>query len=117
VFYIFVDTQAVQRHAFGFRNAVALVALENAVTDGHVTVLLTDVTDREVKDHIPELVTKALAEVRKQYVLQILTDIDFQQWRDIDVAAAVKNGLEEWEAYKKRIKAQIISVDWSSQRP
>ena len=111
MFYIFIDTQAVEREAFGFNDSAGLLALANAVVDGHVTVLLTDVTDREIKSHIVERVTKALATVKAQYVLQVLDIVDFNQWRTLAPDAAAKNALEEWERYKTDIKPTLVSVD------
>lgn len=111
MFYIFVDTQAFERAAFGFNHATSLVALVNAVADGHVTVLMTEVTDREVKDHIVDRVTKALAAIKKEYVLQVLTVVDFDQWRTLDAAAATKNALDQWEEYKRDISPDIVSID------
>src|SRR5438105_863367 len=43
-----------------FNHAANLLALAQAAADGHVTVLLTEVTDREVRDHIVRRVTKSL---------------------------------------------------------
>jgi hypothetical protein len=111
VFNVFIDTQAVHQQAFGFRESVGLLALANAVNDRRVRVLLTEVTDREIKSHIRDLVTKGLQQVKKQYVLQVLTNISFDEWRKLDEVAAVKNALDEWEAYKTRIKAALVSVN------
>lgn len=111
MFYIFVDTQAIEREAFGFEDSTGLSALANAVTDGHVTVLLTEITDREVKSHIVDRVTKALAAVKKQFVLQVLSVADFAVWRKLEPDAAVKDAVEQWESYKREIAPTMVSID------
>ena len=49
MFFVFVDTQAFRSEAFAFDTSAALVALRNAVKDGRITVLMTTITDREIK--------------------------------------------------------------------
>lgn len=111
MFYVFVDTQAFERDNFAFDRSTGLVALANAVADGNVTVLLTDVTEREIREHIADRVVKALSAVKGHYVLHVLSVVDFEEWTGLREEIAVADALSQWDAYRAELSPTMISVD------
>jgi len=115
MFFVFVDTQAFRNEAFAFTGSPALVALRNAVNDGRVTVLLTSITEREIKRLLANEVTSAFQAVKKavkdNYMIRTVPVVDVQAIRQMTKEDVVMKAHALWEAYRTSIRPTMVDFD------
>jgi PIN domain len=111
VFYIFVDTASYESEGFGFETSAALISLANAVDDGHVTVLITQITEREIQRRLVSRVSNAVAKIKGLYDLRVLRILDFEPWKNLDSESATKDALAQWDLYRTSLRPIVVEID------
>lgn len=115
MFFVFVDTQAFRNEAFAFATSAALVALRNAVNDGRITVLLTSITEREVKRLLASEVSSAFQSVKKEvranYMLRAVPVIDLAVILETRKEDVIARAHVLWDAYRDAIRPMIVDFD------
>jgi hypothetical protein len=115
MFFVFVDTQAFRSEAFAFDTSTALVALRNAVDDGRITVLMTTITEREIKRLLGNEVSTAFQAVKKaikdNYMLKAVPVVDVETIRRTSKEDVVTKAIALWEKYRDSIAPKMIDFD------
>lgn len=107
-----LDTSEFEAMRFEFRIGGYFNALEREVARGAVTVLITDVIDREVKRRILQRVDESVPALNKAAVaVASLKPSVAKAIRAFDPKKATATLTAEYEAFKRRVHVQALEVD------
>lgn len=106
-----LDTSVVEAEGFSFRSSKALQALVRAARAGHVRVLITDITNREVEQRIRERVSVAIGQVAKAHILGATSLVDFKALLDTLTNGADDDIVAQWHKYLEDTGAEILSTE------
>jgi hypothetical protein len=107
---IALDTSVIEAEGFSFRGSKALQALVRAARAGHVKVLITDITDREVENRIRERVSGEIRDMAKAHVLAKTTVVDFKAMLNTLTSGAADDIVSQWREFLKLTGAEILST-------
>jgi hypothetical protein len=122
--YVFVDTEAFVRARFDWEG-IALSRLVDFAKEGHLRLLTTDITKREVRNHLRELLNEAIKAAGKHAI--VLRQLDAAKVidivRDSGAMAKLEAGFENFLKATKAIEVPLaatmdgIFADYFSRRP
>ena len=112
---IFIDTSEFEGQNFNFE-ATVFKALEGLVDNGHITVVLTDVTVSEVKNRIRERVREAVETQStfrgKAKILQAINSSDVKAAvKPLDADDISSTVISSFDDLVKRLRAETIGID------
>jgi PIN domain len=110
--YVFVDTGAFERENYSFEHSAGLLGLVQAVKNQTVKVLLTDVTDREVKRRLSVRVRHGMQGINGHLSnLRVLRAVNIEPLRALDEDAAVSDAHAQWAKFLATLAPKFLSVD------
>jgi hypothetical protein len=105
-----LDTSIIEGETFSFRESSSLQALLRAVRAGHVHVILTDITTREIERRIRERVSEDIAKISKAHVVAVTTLIDFKAVVDKLATGAADDIVSQWHDFTNALGAEVLST-------
>jgi hypothetical protein len=112
-FYVSLDTQAFESASFNFK-AVPFKALEDLASKGHVRLVMTDITVREVRARIEKTVVAQLGPVEKlKKQARVLRSSDLPEVHaalDLDAARVVADLHRQFDEFLSRTDTTVIDT-------